>query len=813
MRKLKIMEYPQWMLWDFDKDTLDQKRLVNLNGHYSGSTWTHDYRTFDQAYATSQKHNVQGLAFCFTPDDPFTGVDLDKCLDAFQSPNHEAGEILLRFMTYAEVSPSMRGVKIWCEGKVPDRCAHKVGWVEMYDQGRFFTFTGIPFTDLDVQPMQHELDWLANKYLRVEQSVTAKSQPIVTARDVSPVARVMSDWEVSLASRIEEFVLSCEIHPAGSRNDAIYRIASGAFDFDHYGQRPTREMVFEFVWRYCQGMIAAHPVMSEKEIWATVCSAEVHRKNRPPKTAEKRLGFAGQYPVTHLEMSQQAFLSKPAETSLPEGASYASAQEIQHVIDGTFDDINEEHIDPEDLSLDDAPTGNLEFPMELLEAPGYIGEFCRVAMNQSLYQQPQFTLGAALAAMSCMTARRVRFGALRSNIYVINVGPAGCGKEASRQMLKAIAQRIECDPAIPNRQGKLWFASETVTSGASITSYLVERNPTAMFLFDEFSTILKNAKSFGGLQFEAVKTVLMTLWSSSNSIWKPTGYANVERNKFVHQPHCVVFASSTDDIWRHIDSVDISSGFIPRMLVMNGEYVQDQDMDPVPMVPSQVMVDTARLWAQHPIRPLKPGETIAELEKDDPKEGFQIIPEPRDIPIDGDAKARLRRHRRDINSRRMTEGTSAAAIWTRTAERTSKLAMLFSCSRDWGSIIALEDVNRAILLSNWCTRNMVKQMGLHQVDSKSKSDRDERAVLAALKKAGPEGLIPRQLMLKTRQVDTRDRNAAIKNLLSSHEIVQISGTRSRANGRSYPTLRYALAKFHLSDEAPNPVLAAPSGAQ
>jgi primase-polymerase (primpol)-like protein len=86
-----------------------------------------------------------GIGFVFSPDDPYTGIDLDNI---WQSDADEGASWALRILgrftdTYSEVSPSGCGVKIWCRAKTP-RCGKwpiGYGAIEVYDHSRFFTFT------------------------------------------------------------------------------------------------------------------------------------------------------------------------------------------------------------------------------------------------------------------------------------------------------------------------------------------------------------------------------------------------------------------------------------------------------------------------------------------------------------------------------------------------------------------------------------------------------------------------------------------------------------------------------------------------
>ena len=68
----------------------------------------------------------------------------------------------------------------------------------------------------------------------------------------------------------------------------------------------------------------------------------------------------------------------------------------------------------------------------------------------------------------------------------------------------------------------------------------------------------------------------------------------------------------------------------------------------------------------------------------------------------------------------MTEDPVRSAIWSRAAEKTNKLALLFACSRcnceEW-PVIRLADADLAIRLNNWLTRRMLHGADRHVAGS------------------------------------------------------------------------------------------------
>src|SRR5262245_1246202 len=117
---LALQEHDQWLVWDLierpgDKPTKLPKQVDGSNAKSNDrSTWT----TFDNACLHADR--ITGIGFVFSKDDPFCGIDLDGCRNPDTGRVAEwAREIILKFNSYAEVSPSRSGVKIFCRGKSP----------------------------------------------------------------------------------------------------------------------------------------------------------------------------------------------------------------------------------------------------------------------------------------------------------------------------------------------------------------------------------------------------------------------------------------------------------------------------------------------------------------------------------------------------------------------------------------------------------------------------------------------------------------------------------------------------------------------
>ena len=90
--------------------------------------------------AASSPYGV-GIGFVLTDADPFVGIDLDVPENG--SPSDSQQRIYDAYQTYAEQSPSGRGLHIIAKGHVAKGGVRNSALgVEVYSSGRFFTFTG-----------------------------------------------------------------------------------------------------------------------------------------------------------------------------------------------------------------------------------------------------------------------------------------------------------------------------------------------------------------------------------------------------------------------------------------------------------------------------------------------------------------------------------------------------------------------------------------------------------------------------------------------------------------------------------------------
>jgi primase-polymerase (primpol)-like protein len=118
-----LRELDQWVVWRFEQRESNKPTKVpyQVNGEVASSTDSRTWCSWDDALNALQNHPERwvGVGFVFSPEDAFFGVDLDRCLDQAGKLKPWALPIMERFSdTYAEISPSSQGIKIWERGRL-----------------------------------------------------------------------------------------------------------------------------------------------------------------------------------------------------------------------------------------------------------------------------------------------------------------------------------------------------------------------------------------------------------------------------------------------------------------------------------------------------------------------------------------------------------------------------------------------------------------------------------------------------------------------------------------------------------------------
>ena len=117
-----LKDLKQWICWKaVERDGRETKMPVNaMTGAPAKSNDPETWTDFESACDYAAGSDVNGLGFVFASDDGLVGIDLDVCISEDGRTIEEWALVILhKFASYAEISPSGRGLKIWCRGTIP----------------------------------------------------------------------------------------------------------------------------------------------------------------------------------------------------------------------------------------------------------------------------------------------------------------------------------------------------------------------------------------------------------------------------------------------------------------------------------------------------------------------------------------------------------------------------------------------------------------------------------------------------------------------------------------------------------------------
>lgn len=151
-----------WVCWKSEnRDGKPTKPPYNAKtGGYAESNNPETWVDFQTAFNKYTENGFDGVGIVLTKDDPFTGFDLDHCINAKTGEVEPwAQKIVDALNTYAEVSPSGEGIRGFLRGKLPPG-GRKQGNIEFYDYGRYLTVTGHALNGNQIESRQAELEKL-----------------------------------------------------------------------------------------------------------------------------------------------------------------------------------------------------------------------------------------------------------------------------------------------------------------------------------------------------------------------------------------------------------------------------------------------------------------------------------------------------------------------------------------------------------------------------------------------------------------------------------------------------------------------------
>lgn len=142
----ELRERHQWVAWNYvwksERGKWDKPPVNARTGGMGSSTDPATWSPYEQAADHTERNGLPGVGFVLDGRGDHSGVDLDGCRDPDTGQLQAWAQVAVDFgETYAEISPSGRGLRFFVKGKIDGRKID-AAQVELYASGRYLTVTG-----------------------------------------------------------------------------------------------------------------------------------------------------------------------------------------------------------------------------------------------------------------------------------------------------------------------------------------------------------------------------------------------------------------------------------------------------------------------------------------------------------------------------------------------------------------------------------------------------------------------------------------------------------------------------------------------
>ncbi len=414
----------------------------------------------------------------------------------------------------------------------------------------------------------------------------------------------------------------------------------------------------------------------------------------------------------------------------------------------------------------------------VMPSSGLIRDIAERIIATSVRPQPILAVMAATAYVATLAGRKYQTETgLRTNLYVVGLAESGAGKDHARKEISNLALYTGTDDHI---------GGDRIASGPGLVSSLVHE-PSKLFMLDEIGMMLQ---SMMGVKADPHKRELMstfmTLYSSAGSVYRGTEYADRDQKKGqdVVSPNACIYGTSThSSFYAALTSSQGFDGTLSRLIVASTSYHRPDRQRPDTRQPPQSLIDRIKALSDHDPR----GGNLQGAG------GGHIGTNPQVVAMDDGVFSAWETLDDDMDT--YMHDDASRSVYSRVAENAAKLALTYAVARDhvspridaeafqWGADIAL-----------WAANTMMREVARYVADNDT--EREIKAVLNAIRDAGPEGIRQRDLLRRMRSIRKRDLEEICARLYESGEIVM---EQRQPEGRGRPSTVYVAVDVISND--------------
>lgn len=567
----ELRSLTQWVTWrseippGSDKPT---KVPYSVFGGKSLSTDASTWGSFEMACTFAAKHGMSGIGFNLREGGEYTCIDLDDPygLNPDGSPKHKDPAkvaalqqlVQQRFgNTYQEISPSGKGLHIWCKGTAPT--GRRRNGIEMYSSERYMTMTGDVFVNAPIVECQEAINWLYDEMggaaelapvgvgdfveRYTDQQVVDKARNAANGEKFTDLA--VGNWQAYYGSQSEADFALIDILAYYTQN--IWQIAR-IFRYSALGQRDKAKRD-SYVFNMARRALDRQPPAIDVEAMRIAVDNQF--------AAELNRAGVG----TERQLASQPAPYVPQPQPLP---LYAQPS-----------DGNTEHMGAPEGVAAEPEAGN----PYLRPVPGLLGDIARFIYEQAPRPVVEIALAGAIGLMSGICGRAFNVSGTGLNSYTLLLAPTGRGKEAINSgIAKLMGAVIHQD--IGGVMGAAMFIGPSeIASGQALIKHLSGTANSFVSVVGEVDITLKKLTSNHANAAERMlKQVMLKAYSASGR-GQTLGsmiYSDKDKNAAaVMSPAFSIIGEGTPD--RFYDMLDeqlVSDGLLPRFTII--EYAGER---------------------------------------------------------------------------------------------------------------------------------------------------------------------------------------------------------------------------------------------
>lgn len=542
--------YHQWVNWRYEEREGDKPTKVPyspLTGGHANVHKPETWGTYEEAVHALGNGWYSGIGFVLTEKDPYAFIDLDEPKNHDGSPL-DPNEFALRFErqkmifetfnSYAELSPSGKGLHIIVKGKIDS--GRKRSSVEIYSDDRFMTMTGDVYRPGLITPHQEQLQSL---------------------------------WEEMGKGR-DASLFYAGLEQATQSDDEIMAIATTASNKE------------KFIDLFFEGNYQKHNYPSQSEAdfalmdiiaFYSKNAAQTQRIFLRSKLAEREKSRA-QYRLNYM-------LARCFDKLLPPVDFEGLKNSINKAIDEKLKaqaqakEINKEvaanmsaaiSLQEEKAYLDLPMPAELQVdPTAIYSVPsGLVGQIAQFAYAQAPMPVPEIALTAAIGLMSGIVGKAYNISNTGLNQYTLLISSTGTGKEAIASSISKLMGEVK-KTVIASQEFR---GPAEIASPQALTRVLVD-TPSIVSIVGEFGLALKSMAAENAAQHQVgLRRMLLDLYNKSGATdeVQRSVYADKDKNTTaIKAPAFSLIGESTPERFYDILTEEmVSEGLLPRFTII-----------------------------------------------------------------------------------------------------------------------------------------------------------------------------------------------------------------------------------------------------